>query len=210
MKMKSRGRHRSAGVWSLAVLLLAACAPSASSSPESAGPSSSAAVSVSPSSAESVAPSASALAVVECDAPDGSVNDVATEPDWRGFGEYREWTTADGCLLRIDVLGDRPGPEHCGFESARVIVTGIPVGERYTDSSDAAEFIRDPDNVFGDPEIAAAFDPDADLPADAEDTGFRNDGSELWIVPGDGGAIYLVTGESVERWPHDAEPTGCA
>lgn len=147
---------------------------------------------------------------MECDAPDGSVNDVATEPDWRGFGEYREWTTADGCLLRIDVLGDRPGPEHCGFETARVIVTGIPVGERYTDASDDAEYIRDPENVFGDSDIAAAFDPDAELPADAEDTGFRSEGTELWVVPGDDSAIYLVTGETVESWPHDPEPTGCA
>jgi hypothetical protein len=204
MKMKSAGWHRSAGVLSLALLLLAACAPSASSSPEASAP---------PSSDESVAASATAsvVGVVECDAPEGSVNDVASEPPgWRELGDYREWTTADGCLLRIDVLGDRPGPEHCGFESARVIVTGIPVGERYTDASDDAEFIRDPDNVFGDPEIAAAFDPNAELPADAEDTGFRNEGSELWIVPGDDSAIYLVTGESVERWPHDPEPTGCA
>jgi len=138
------------------------------------------------------------------------VTDVATEPDWRGFGEYREWTTADGCLLRIDVLGDRPGPAHCGFESARVIVTGSPVGARYTDASDAAEYIRDPDDVFGDPVIAAAFDPNAELPATAEDTGFRNEGWELWIVPGDETAIYLLTGTTTELWPRDLEPTGCA
>ncbi|MGH2668664.1 MAG: hypothetical protein ACRDH5_06015, partial [bacterium] len=152
---------------------------------------------------------ATAVGVVVCDAPEGSVNDVATEPGWRAYGEFRDWTTADGCLVRIDVIGDRPGPEHCGFESARVIVTGVPVGERYTDASDDAEYIRDPENVFGDAETAAAFDPDADLPAAAEDTGFRQDGTELWMDRADESAIYLVTGTSIERWPLDPEPTGC-
>lgn len=147
--------------------------------------------------------------VVVCDAPEGSVNDVATEPDWRQFAEYRDWTTADGCLIRIDVLADGHGPEHCGFESARVIVTGIPVGARYTDASDDAEYIRDPDNVFGDPDTAAAFDPDATLPAGAEDTGFRQGDTELWVDPADESAIYLVTGPSIESWPLDLEPTVC-
>ncbi|MGH3029199.1 MAG: hypothetical protein ACRDNE_00255 [Gaiellaceae bacterium] len=54
-----------------------------------------------------------------CEAPAGSVTDVAHEPDWRRFADYQPWTTVDGCLVRIDVLADRPGPEHCGFESAR-------------------------------------------------------------------------------------------
>lgn len=151
-----------------------------------------------------------AVGVRECDAPDGSVNDVASEPDWRQFAEYREWTTADGCLLRIDVLADRPGPEHCGFEAARVIITGIPVGARYADESNGAEYIRDPEDVFGDPDTAAAFDPDAELPAGAEDTGFREGETELWVDPTDESAIYLVTGTSTESWPLDLEPTGCA
>lgn len=151
----------------------------------------------------------SVVGVTVCDAPEGSVNDVATEPDWRGSGEYFDWTTADGCLVRIDVIGDLPGPEHCGFESARVITTGVPVGERYTDASDDATYIRDPENVFGDAETAAAYDPDADLPPEAEDTGFRQGATELWVDRAEESAIYLVTGATVERWPLDPEPTGC-
>lgn len=187
-----------------ALLLLAACAPSASVSPSSTPL-------VEPSALASSTPSTapSEVGVVICNAPEGSVNYVATEPDWRGFGEYREWTTADGCLLRIDVLGDRPGPEHCGFETARVIVTGVPVGERYTDASDDAEYVRDPEDVFGDPDTAAAFDPDAELPAGAEDTGFREGETELWVDPTDESAIYIVTGTTTESWPLDPEPTGC-
>jgi hypothetical protein len=208
MTPRRSGQNRSMiMVGTLAAVLLVACAPSASAPSESeALPSSD------PSSATSLAPSAapSEVAVVECDAPEGSVNDVATEPDWRGFGEYREWTTEDGCLIRIDILGDRPGPEHCGFESARVIVTGIPVGTRYTDASDDAEYIRDPENVFGDQDIADAFDPDAELPPGAEDTGFRSEGTELWVDPANDSVIYLVTGTTIESWPLDPEPTGCA
>ncbi len=138
------------------------------------------------------------------------MNDVANEPDWRELAEYRDWTTTDGCLIRIDVLGDRPGAEHCGFESARAIVTGEPVGARYTDANDDAEYIRDPENVFGDADTAAAFDPDAELPAGAEDTGFRQGATELWVDPADESAIYLVTGDVTELWPFDPEPTGCA
>lgn len=151
----------------------------------------------------------SVVGVAVCEAPEGSVNDVATEPNWRESAEYFDWTTADRCLVRIDVIADRPGPEHCGFESARVIITGVPIGERYTDASDDAEYIRDPENVFGDAETAAAYDPDADLPPEAEDTGFRQGATELWVDPVEQTAIYLVTGGTVERWPLDPEPTGC-
>ena len=148
---------------------------------------------------------------VICDAPTGSATDVAGEPDWRRYGEYRVWTTADGCLVRIDVLADRPGPEHCGWQSARVIVAAIPVGKRYSNEGNAANYVRDPDNVLGDRATAIAFDPNADLPRGAIDTGFREGATELWTDPADGGsAIYLVTPTSVERWPLDPQPAVCA
>jgi hypothetical protein len=143
---------------------------------------------------------------VDCDRP---MTDVATEPDWRQFSDYREWRSADGCLVRIDVLADRPGPEHCGFEDARVIITGIPFGARYTDSTNAANYVRDPGNVFDDEATAAALDLDAQLPEGAEDTGLREGGTELWVDPDDNSAIYLVGQNTVERWPLDPEPAGC-
>jgi hypothetical protein len=139
----------------------------------------------------------------------GAATDVASEPNWRQYAEYRSWTTADGCLVRIDVLGDRPGPAHCGFEAARVIITGIPIGARYADEG-SATYVRDPGNVFGDPATASAFDPDAKLPEGAVDTGLREQGTELWIDRTDRSAIYLVTAGSVERWPLDPDPAGCA
>ena len=147
---------------------------------------------------------------VVCDGPAGSVTDVAGEPDWRRYGDYRPWTTADGCLVRIDVLADRPGPSHCGWETARVIIAAIPIGTRYSNETNDANYVRDPDNVFGDAATASAFDPDAELPAGAVDTGFRQGSTELWADPADGGsAIYLVTGTSIERWPLDPQPAVC-
>ena len=135
---------------------------------------------------------------------------VDAEPPWRQFADYRLWSTAgSGCLLRIDVIGDRPGPEHCGFQDARVIITGIPVGARYSDPTDAAEYVRDPGNVLGDAATASAFDPVAELPEGAVDSGFRHEATDFWVNPMDPSAIFLVTGEVVERWPRDSTPTIC-
>jgi hypothetical protein len=146
-----------------------------------------------------------------CPARQGAVIDVASEPDWRQYADYRSWVSADGrCLVRIDVLADRPGPEHCGFDAARVLVTGIPVGARYTTPEDSAHYVRDPDNAFDDLVTARAFDPDAVLPADAADTGFREGDTQLWVDPSDGSAVYLVTGQTVERWPLDPDPAICS
>lgn len=146
----------------------------------------------------------------QCAAQEGSVNDVAREPDWRQYADYLPWTSPDGCLVRIDVLADRPGPEHCGWQSARVIITGIPIGAQYSTESNAANYVRDPEDVFGDPATASAFDPAAGLPDGAVDTGFRLATTELWADPADASAIYLVSGTSVECWPLDPDPAGCA
>jgi hypothetical protein len=140
----------------------------------------------------------------------GAATDVASEPNWRPFADYRRWTTADGCLVRIDVFADRPGPAHCGFDTARVITTGIPIGARYNDETSSATYVRDPGNVFGDPATASAFDPHAKLPEGAIDTGLRQQGTQLWVDPTDRSAIYLVAGTSVERWPLDPDPAVCA
>ncbi len=144
-------------------------------------------------------PSPSIASPETCTDPDV---DVATEPDWRQFADYREWTR-DGCLVRIDVLADRPGPQHCGWESVRVIITGSPLRSRYTTANDAVEYVRDPNNVMG---LDTKFEPDATLPETAIDTGYRSGDESLWMVPGDDSAIYVVTDDGVEQWPLAAAP----
>jgi hypothetical protein len=85
------------------------------------------------------------------------------------------------------------------MESARVIITGTPLGSRFTSADDDVEYLRDPDGVLGDNE---RFEENGTLPAEAVDTGYRSAAGEaLWIIPGDRSSIYVVDGDSVERWP---------
>lgn len=71
-------------------------------------------------------------------------------------------------------------------------------------------YVKDPTNVFNDDETATAYRPATILPKNARDSGYRQDGVELWIVPGDDRFIYLVHGDDeVHRWPRDPSPPGC-
>ncbi len=145
--------------------------------------------------------------VHRCEGPSGSVTDVDTEPPlWRGAAVYRDWTTTEGCLLRIDVVGDRPGPAHCGWQDARVIVTGSPVGAFHTGPGNEQTFVRDPQGVFGVPELTAGFDTHATLPHDAVDSGYRQGGTQLWSASSDPGAVFVKSGDVVERWPRGRTP----
>lgn len=133
--------------------------------------------------------------------------DVATEPRlWRLAGDYEEWTSRDGCLVRIDVLAERTGAAHCGHQEARVIITGTPFGARQTSPQDARLYIRDPKGSYRDPELTRGFAPQAALPREAIDSGFRRGDLELWHTPEDPSAIYLKSPSGVERWPLGAEP----
>jgi len=143
----------------------------------------------------------------ECEAGEGEVTDVATEPpSWRQSADYLPWTDREGCLLRIDVVAERPGPDHCGWERATVLVTGQPLGARYTAPDDSTEYVRDPDGVFGDASLTAGFDPDADLPATAVDSGYRRGDIELWHDPADPSAVWIVSPDHTERWPAGEAP----
>jgi len=142
----------------------------------------------------------------ECDAAEGSELDVAHEPGWRPYAAYLPWTDRDGCLLRIDVVAERPGPEHCEWQAARTLIVGQPLGARYTTPADTTEFVRDPAGVYGRPELTAGFDPDATLPPEAVDKGYRRDDLALWHIPGDQTAIWLVSPDGVERWPAGETP----
>jgi hypothetical protein len=140
-----------------------------------------------------------------CAGADGSPIDVAHEPEWR-FRQYHDWADRDGCLVRIDVITDRPGPDHCGWEAARVIATGMPIGARFTTDADAIEYVRDPDGVFDDRSLTVGLQLDAALPDDAIDTGFRQAHTELWAVPDNPAFIYLKNRDQIERWPAGKTP----
>lgn len=144
----------------------------------------------------------------ECSAEKDSALDVEGEPDWRQYADYTPWTDVDGCLVRIDVLAERPGPDHCGWEDSRVIITGDPFETRYTDGSMSVEYVRDPNGVYEIPAFVDGFRVLDSLPDDAVDTGYRQGTRELWISSADPEAIFIRGEASVERWPRGDVP-GC-
>jgi hypothetical protein len=143
----------------------------------------------------------------ECGAP-GSVSDLSLEPGYTAGQRLERWTTSQGCDVRLDVLMTRQGPEHCGWQRATDILLGDPLGASHMHGP-ARVYVRDPENVVGDPAVARAFEEDADLPIGARDTGYRQDGVELWMDPTDDSFVYLVSEHTVERWPQDPSPAAC-
>jgi hypothetical protein len=111
--------------------------------------------------------------------------------------------------VRRDVLVTYQGPDHCGWETAQFLSVGIPLGSRGDRPETSVRYVRDPGNVFNDAATARGFDPSAQVPRTARDTGFRRNGVALWAEPGRPEAVYLV-GVRVERWPFDPTPELCA
>jgi hypothetical protein len=138
----------------------------------------------------------------------GSATDVDQEPHYSANYPQR-WTTAEGCSVRLDVLMTRQGQDACGGTKAADVLMGWPLGSSHQKPHPYRIFVHDPDNVFGDLRISRAFEEDAKLPEDAIDTGYRQEGTELWMRPHDDAFIYLVSDERVERWPRDASPPVC-
>ena len=138
---------------------------------------------------------------------DSFETDLTKEPNYKVDYIHR-WTTEEGCDVRLDILMTRQGKNACGGERVADIVMGTPLGQP-PDSSSARIYIKDPGNVFQDDRTSQGYDPDANLPAVARDSGYRQDGAELWTVPDEPRYIYLVSDDHVERWPQDETPPGC-
>lgn len=148
-----------------------------------------------------------------CTGAPGSITDLSAEPPaWRSAASGRFWTTTDGCLVRMDVLADYSGPDHCGWASARYVVVTHPPGgiwrqeranERLTESARPHHYVRDPEGVYNRPDTTRLLDLDATLPAAAKDSGLRHRAEELWFVPGDTAAVFVKDQSGVERWPLD-------
>ena len=102
------------------------------------------------------------------------------------------------------------GPEHCDWESVTFLSVGIDLDKLGTLAHEQW-FFRDPEGLisgFGE----VAYDGDAQLPEGAVATGLRLGEREVWAEPADDppgpAAVYVVEGDSVERWPRT--DVGCA
>jgi hypothetical protein len=111
----------------------------------------------------------------------------------------RVWTHAETGAIVTDIAG----PEHCGWESARM----MHIEE---DGVLSKQYLRDPEGVFDQVPLRETYAEDVELPDDAADTGYRSpEGYELWFTESDT-AAYVATPDGVERWPRPVEIIGCA
>ena len=151
----------------------------------------------------------------------GALTDLEAEAHYSASYLHR-WATSDNCAVRLDVLMTRGGEDACGdaedltepaflsSEALAEIVMGSPLGVSH-EKSHPRQFIRDPSGVITGRRTSEAFDANARLPHEAKDTGFRQDGYELWMRRGSDRFIYLVDGDHVEAWPLVSGPrAGCA
>lgn len=113
------------------------------------------------------------------------------------FGR-RIWVNGAGKRMPTSVVNSYFGASHCNWET----VTFLTLNGK--------QFLSDPKGVFKDTGVVmrTSYEKDTVLPADAVDTGYRLDGSQLW-KDSDAEAVFVVTADSVERWPGVAEPLGC-
>lgn len=87
------------------------------------------------------------------------------------------------------------GPSHCDWTT----VTFLVFNDR--------QYVRDPAGVF-EVQLVIPYDPNADLPADASDTGYRRDDRQLWLSAAQTVA-YVVAGDHIEAWPSTVTETWC-
>ncbi|MEU6669060.1 hypothetical protein, partial [Streptomyces sp. NPDC046727] len=111
--------------------------------------------------------------------------------------DWEIWTDRAGRRVPVTRLHGSPGPEHCGWQSARFLA----LGDR--------TYARDPEGVLGrDGLLRAPYRENVRMPADARDTGYHHHGRHLWLTD-DRGTAYVRTAAGVEAWPLLERGVGC-
>ena len=115
----------------------------------------------------------------------------------------------EGCPVRIDIASMRtlPADDHC-WPGVTIAVVLIPPGS--TAAEDRHSYLRDPDGMTGRHTVARPFEPDAQLPPGAVDTGYSRQGRRIWVDPLDKDVLYVVDADGVEAWPRLSEQLFCA
>ncbi len=121
------------------------------------------------------------------------------------------WTTSDGQPVSENILNSIMGPEHCSWETVTFLHVGISLGD-VKKKYGTPTFTHDP---YGDLNRGGwqlvQFDGNAELPEDAEFSGYLNDGVELWVSPSRlETEVYMIDGDKVEKWPRMNPRVGCA
>ncbi|MEV1008085.1 hypothetical protein [Streptomyces sp. NPDC049881] len=121
--------------------------------------------------------------------------------EWADEQGYEFWTDADGGRVPVSEISSSEGSAHCDWQAADFLEIGR--------DADRALYARDPEGVLPGGMLAAPYDGDAALPADARDTGWHL-GDRRLSLAADGATAYVRTPEGVEAWPLVVPGMGCA
>jgi len=149
---------------------------------------------------------------VGCDAEPGSPTDLDSEPaQWLAFGEYKRWSDAQGCPVRIDVISHINGAAHCDLQDAEFITVGRPLGEAVTALSPttANRYVW---NAHG---VIPGLPPGetmttSDLPETSADTRYVQGDTQLWLDESDESVLFIVEGDMAKVFVRDFEAGICA
>jgi len=119
----------------------------------------------------------------------------------------------DGEAVSGDQIESSAGPGHCQWQAAHFVGLSWPPGRTYDDPRRTRIFVKDPEGVLAyvAPYLRDGYDADAELPRDAVDSGYRNDGFALWHSPAAGDSrIYEVGADGTpESWPKATTTVAC-
>jgi hypothetical protein len=144
--------------------------------------------------------------------PMGPCSEFVRDAGQRDFDNdaTRRWCDGDGRGRNIDsstlvMFTKYP----CDAGHAAIVSIGATLGGPL-DPLNGHAYVRDPAGEFlAHRWITEPFDRDAKLPADARHSGWTNGNIAIWISPGEfERAIYVVRGQTVERWPRTVESWG--
>lgn len=117
--------------------------------------------------------------------------------------DLQVWTDASGRRVATTRLASSPGPEHCSWQDTTFL--SIDGG----DLNGGQTYLEHPQDSLYPDYLTVAYTAQADLPDDAQDTGYQYDGRRLWLAPDHSGA-FVGTPDSVAIWPRTTQPLGCA
>ena len=106
------------------------------------------------------------------------------------------WLDADGDVVPAARIFSRPGPEHCGWETATFL------------RLDGELYLRDPNGVLAD-QTVGRFRTEAALPTDAVNTGWHTADWRLFTVPDQRFVYVMTTDGTIERWSRAKQEIGC-
>jgi len=107
------------------------------------------------------------------------------------------------------VLHVMRGQEHCGWHRIVFLSMGWPPGTLVRTPPEYHQYVRDPRGLLEEWPLARRFATGIDLPDEAVDTGFARGSWELWVVPREPRAVFLVNADYVERWPRTDQVIAC-